>query len=33
VNVCTIMSMMSERILPSACEVDVDGVVSMYALP
>ena len=32
VNVCTIMSMMSENMLPSACEVDVAGVVSMYAL-
>ena len=32
VNVCTIMSMMSERMLPSACEVDISGVVSMYAL-
>jgi L-fucose isomerase-like protein len=32
VNVCTVMSMMSENMLPSACEVDVAGVVSMYAL-
>lgn len=32
VNVCTAMSMMSENMLPSACEVDVAGVVSMYAL-
>ena len=32
VNVCTIMSMMSEQLLPSACEVDITGVVSMYAL-
>jgi L-fucose isomerase-like protein len=32
VNVCTIMSMMSEKMLPSACEVDIAGVVSMYAL-
>jgi len=32
VNVCTIMSMMSESMLPSACEVDIAGVVSMYAL-
>lgn len=32
VNVCTIMSMMSETMLPSACEVDIAGVVSMYAL-
>src|SRR6195952_1365645 len=32
VNVCTIMSMMSEQMLPSACEVDIAGVGSMYAL-
>jgi len=32
INVCTIMSMMSEQMLPSACEVDIAGVVSMYAL-
>jgi L-fucose isomerase-like protein len=32
VNVCTVMSMMSEQMLPSACEVDIAGVVSMYAL-
>lgn len=32
VNVCTIMSMMSENLMPSACEVDVAGVVSMYML-
>jgi L-fucose isomerase-like protein len=32
VNVCTIMSMMSETMMPSACEVDIAGVVSMYAL-
>jgi L-fucose isomerase-like protein len=32
VNVCTIMSMMSEQFMPSACEVDIAGVVSMYAL-
>ena len=32
VNVCTIMSMMSQRLMPSACEVDIAGVVSMYAL-
>lgn len=32
VNVCTVMSMMSESFMPSACEVDVAGVVSMYAL-
>jgi L-fucose isomerase-like protein len=32
VNCCTIMSMMSEKLMPSACEVDVAGTVSMYAL-
>lgn len=32
VNVCTVMSMMSENMMPSACEVDVAGVVSMYML-
>jgi L-fucose isomerase-like protein len=32
VNCCTIMSMMSEKLMPSACEVDVAGVVAMYAL-
>lgn len=29
---CTLMSMMSNRLLPSACEVDVMGAVSMFAL-
>jgi len=29
---CLSMSMMGERFLPSACEVDVVGAVSMYAL-
>ena len=29
---CTIMSMMSENLLPSACEVDVVGTLSMHAL-
>ncbi|NTW02848.1 MAG: fucose isomerase, partial [Oscillochloris sp.] len=32
VNACTIMSMMSEQLLPSACEVDIAGVLAMYAL-
>jgi L-fucose isomerase-like protein len=32
VNVCTLMSFMSNQLMPSACEVDVTGVVSMYAL-
>jgi L-fucose isomerase-like protein len=29
---CLTMSMLSERLLPSACEVDICGAVSMYAL-
>jgi L-fucose isomerase-like protein len=29
---CTIMSMMSNGLLPSACEADVPGVIAMYAL-
>jgi L-fucose isomerase-like protein len=29
---CLSMSMMGEKFMPSACEVDVAGVVSMYAL-
>jgi L-fucose isomerase-like protein len=29
---CSIMSMMSNELLPSACEVDVMGAVAMYAL-
>lgn len=29
---CTLMSMMSEKLLPSACETDVMGALSMYAL-
>jgi L-fucose isomerase-like protein len=32
VNACTIMSMMSDKLMPSACEVDVVGAASMYAL-
>jgi L-fucose isomerase-like protein len=31
-NVCTLMSMMSEKLMPSACEVDVTGVLTMYAM-
>jgi L-fucose isomerase-like protein len=31
-NVCTLMSMMSEQFMPSACEVDVTGALSMYAM-
>lgn len=29
---CTVMSMMSEGLLPSACETDVPGVLAMYVL-
>jgi L-fucose isomerase-like protein len=29
---CTLMSMMSNKLMPSACEVDIVGVVAMYAL-
>jgi L-fucose isomerase-like protein len=29
---CTIMSMMSNDLIPSACEVDICGTISMYAL-
>jgi L-fucose isomerase-like protein len=29
---CTLMSMMSESLLPSACEVDITGVLAMYIL-
>ncbi len=29
---CTVMSMLSESLRPSACEVDVTGALSMYAL-
>jgi L-fucose isomerase-like protein len=29
---CTIMSMMSDNLIPSACEVDVPGTLSMYML-
>jgi len=32
VNVCTLMSMMSQTLMPSACEVDITGALSMYAL-
>ena len=32
VNACTLMSMMSEKLMPSACEVDVTGLAAMYAL-
>ncbi len=29
---CVTMSMMGEKLMPSACEVDVAGAISMYAL-
>jgi L-fucose isomerase-like protein len=29
---CTLMSMMSNRLMPSACETDIAGVLGMYAL-
>ena len=32
INACTIMSMMSDKLMPSACEVDITGVSAMYAL-
>lgn len=32
INACTLMSMMSNQLMPSACETDITGVVSMYAL-
>ncbi len=32
VNACTLMSMMSNELMPSACETDITGVLSMYAL-
>lgn len=31
-NVCTNMSMMSENRMPSSCEVDVTGALTMYAM-
>jgi L-fucose isomerase-like protein len=31
-NTCTLMSMMSEEFMPSACEVDVTGALTMYAM-
>ena len=29
---CTLMSMMSNKLMPSACEVDIAGLVGMYAM-
>jgi L-fucose isomerase-like protein len=31
-NACTLMSMMSNKFLPSACETDVTGALTMYAM-
>jgi L-fucose isomerase-like protein len=31
-NVCTCMSMMSQKLMPSACETDITGALSMHAL-
>jgi L-fucose isomerase-like protein len=31
-SACGIMSLMSDRLMPAACETDVTGLVSMYAL-
>ena len=32
VSPCTVMSMLSEEMIPSACEVDVTGALTMYAM-
>jgi L-fucose isomerase-like protein len=32
INACTLMSMYSNKLVPSGCEVDITGVISMYAL-
>ena len=32
INPCTVMSMLSEEMVPSACEVDITGVLTMYAM-
>lgn len=32
INACTLMSMYSDSLMPSGCEVDITGVLSMYAL-
>lgn len=29
---CSIMSMLTDQLIPSACEVDITGLISMYAL-
>jgi L-fucose isomerase-like protein len=32
VNSCALMSLMSDKLMPSGCEVDITGVLGMYAL-
>jgi L-fucose isomerase-like protein len=32
INACTLMSMYSDSLMPSGCEVDITGVISMFAL-
>ncbi len=32
VNACAVMSMLSQQLKPAACELDVPGAISMYAL-
>lgn len=32
INACGVMSLMSQNLLPAACEADLTGVVAMYAL-
>lgn len=32
INACVLMSMMSDKLMPSACETDISGALSMYAL-
>ena len=32
ITACSLMSMMSEKLVPSACEMDIAGALSMYAL-
>ncbi len=29
---CTVMSMMSNSLIPSACETDITGAIGMYAM-
>ena len=32
VNACGLMSMLGDKLMPSACEVDITGAAAMYAL-